>query len=200
MTGFAHPEVMPGRPYALFRRNSSHAWVELYSILGRWMPFDPTPPLFVVKTESPSWMTMKLEALRARMARMFHLLRDGEWRVALSAWQDVTRNVLSSTLFNVIFALVVVALASFLVWKRWRRRGRRFDYGASVLQLVRKLDSAEKMLASLGLRRIPGETVAVFADRCRTFVPATKKGQMRLHRALEILDEYEDKRWKPASR
>lgn len=200
VTGFARPEVMPGRPYALFRRNSSHAWVELYSIPGRWMPFDPTPPLFVVKTESPSWMTMKLEALRARMARMFHLLRDGEWRVALSAWQDVTRNVLSSTIFNVFFALAVVALASFLVWKRWRRRGRRFDYGASVLQLVRKLDSAEKMLASLGLRRIPGETVAVFAGRCRTFVPATKKGQMRLHRALEILDEYEDERWKPASR
>ena len=67
VTGFAHPEVMPGRPYALFRRNSSHAWVELYSILGRWMPFDPTPPLFVVKTESPSWMTMKLEKRLVRM-------------------------------------------------------------------------------------------------------------------------------------
>ena len=191
---------MPGRPYALFRRNSTHAWVELYSISGRWRSFDPTPPLFVVKMERPSWMAMKMEALRARMARMFHLLRDGEWRGALNSWQDVSRDVLSSSLFNWIFAIAVVALASFLAWKRWRRRGRRPGYGASVLQLVRMLDSAEKMLAALGLRRRPGETVAAFADRCRTFTPATKKGQMRLHRALEILDEYEDKRWKPASR
>ena len=199
VTGFARPEVELGRPYAIFRRNSSHAWVEYYDG-GQWKPFDPTPPLFVVKVERPSWFAMKLEAIRARTARIFHVLRDGEWRTMLSAWQDTSRNVLSSTLFNVILAFAIVALAVFFVLKKMRRRSKRLDYEASVLQLVRKLDSAEKMLASLGLRRSPGETVAAFVCRCRTFTPLTKKGQMLLHRALEILDEYESKRWKPASR
>jgi hypothetical protein len=196
VTGFARPEVVPGSPYALFRRNSSHAWVEKFS-LGRWMSFDPTPPLFVVKMERPSWIDQKFEAIRARAARYFHLLRDGEWRTLLSSWQDYTQRALSSTLFYVVLGLMIVVLAVLLAVRAYRRREKDSGYALSRRQLIRKLDSAEKSLASLGLHRMQGETVAAFARRCRQFEPAKEKGRMQLHRALEVLDEYEKLRWKP---
>ena len=93
VTGFARPEVELGRPYAIFRRNSSHAWVEYYDG-DQWKPLDPTPPLFVVKVERPSWLSMKFESIRARTARIFHVLRDGEWRLALNSWQDAVQKIL----------------------------------------------------------------------------------------------------------
>lgn len=199
VTGFARPEVEPGRPYAIFRRNSSHAWVEMRN-MGFWTTFDPTPPLFVTKVERPSWFAMKFEFLRARSARIFHVLRDGEWRLALSSWQDTSRAVLSSTLFYVVLGVLVAALAVFWAVRAYRRREKSSDYAVSLKQLIQKLDSAEKTLASLGLRRNPGETVGAFALRCRQFVPAKEKAQMQLHRALEVLDEYEKLRWKLSSR
>ena len=197
VTGFARPEVVPGSPYALFRRNSSHAWVEKFS-LGRWMLFDPTPPLFVVKVERPSWFGQKWEAFRGRTARLFHIIKDGDWRIALSAWQDAGRNVFSSPAFYAFLALIAVAILGILLVRAYRRRERP-GYARSLRLLVRKLDIAEKSLVPLGLRRLPGETVAAFACRCRSFTPKTKKGQMRLHRALEVFDEYESVRWKRQS-
>ena len=194
VTGFARPEVEPGRPYAIFRRNSSHAWVEMRN-MGFWTTFDPTPPLFVVKMESPSWFDMKFEWVRARTARLFHIIKDGDWRIALSAWQDVGRNVFSSPVFYAFLALIAVAILGILLVRAYRRR-ERHGYARSLRLLVRKLDIAEKSLVPLGLRRLPGETVATFAGRCRSFTPKTKKGQMRLHRALEVFDEYESVRWK----
>ena len=199
VTGFARPEVEPGRPYAIFRRNSSHAWVEMRN-MGFWTTFDPTPPLFVTKVERPSWFAMKFESIRARSARIFHVLRDGEWRLALSSWQDTSRAVLSSTLFYVILGALVAALAVFWAVRAYRRREKVSDYAVSLRQLIQKLDSAEKTLASLGLHRARGETVAAFARRCRQIAPAKEKAQMQLHRALEVLDEYEKLRWKPSPR
>ena len=199
VTGFARPEVEPGRPYAIFRRNSSHAWVEMRS-MGTWATFDPTPPLFVMKVERPSWFDMKFEWVRARAARIFHVLRDGEWRLALSSWQDAAQNILSGTALYVALGCIALALAAFRLVRAYRRREKFSDYAVSLKQLIQKLDSAEKTLASLGLRRNPGETVGAFALRCRQFVPAKEKAQMQLHRALEVLDEYEKLRWKLSSR
>ena len=198
VTGFARPEVEPGRPYAIFRRNSSHAWVEYYDG-EQWKPLDPTPPLFVVKVERPSWLSLKFEAIRARTARIFHVLRDGEWRLALNSWQDAVQNILSGTAFYVILGCIALAVVAFQLVRVSRRREKPSDYSISLRQLIRKLDDAEKTLSSLGLHRHPGETVGAFARRCRSFTPETEKGRMQLHRALEILDDYEEKRWKPAS-
>lgn len=196
VTGFARPEVVPGSPYALFRRNSSHAWVEKFS-LGRWISFDPTPPLFVVKVERPSWLSLKFESLRAHAARYFHLLRDGEWRTLLSSWQDFTQRALSNPLFYGVLVFAVVALAVLLAVRAYRRREKESGYDAAIKQLVRNLETAEKSLASLNLRREPGETVTAFAERCRTFEPGTEKRRIQLRRALEFLDEYNKKRWLP---
>ncbi|MBO4436020.1 MAG: transglutaminase domain-containing protein [Fibrobacter sp.] len=195
VTGFARPEVEPGRSYAIFRRNSSHAWVEMRN-MGTWATFDPTPPLFVVKVERPSWFTMKLESLRARSARIFHVLRDGEWRLALNSWQNTVQNILSSTLFYFILGCIALAVAAFQVVRILRRRKSSADYALSVQQWVKGLESAEKSLARLGLVRHPGETVGAFLARCENGTPKNEKARARLQSALKFLRDYEKNRWR----
>ena len=201
VTGFARPEVEPGRPYAIFRRNSSHAWVEMFS-LGRWIPFDPTPPLFVVKMERPSWLDMKFEWIRARAAHIFHILRDGEWRLALNSWQDAVQNILSGTALYVVLGCIALAVVAFRFVRAHRRRGSKAGYAQSVQHWVKGLESAEKTLARLGLVRHPGETVGTFLARCESEMPAgvrdsrvSRKMQARIQFAIQFLREYEEQRW-----
>lgn len=201
VTGFARPEVVPGRPYAIFRRNSSHAWVEMFS-LGRWIPFDPTPPLFVVKMERPSWLDMKFEWVRARAAHIFHILRDGEWRLALNSWQDAVQNILSGAALYVVLGCIALAVVAFRFVRAHRRRGSKAGYAQSVQHWVKGLESAEKTLARLGLVRHPGETVGAFLVRCESEMPAgvkdsrvSRKMQARIQSAIHFLREYEEQRW-----
>ena len=195
VTGFARPEVEPGRPYAIFRRNSSHAWVEMRN-MGTWATFDPTPPLFVVKVERPSWLSMKFESIRARTARIFHVLRDGEWRLALSSWQDTVQNILSSTLFYIILASIALAIIVFQTVRTLRRRKSSAGYAQSVQHWVKGLESAEKSLARLGLVRHPGETVGAFLARCENETPKNEKARARLQSVLQFLRDYENNRWR----
>jgi hypothetical protein len=200
VTGFARPEVEPGRPYALFRRNSSHAWVELFD--GRWIPFDPTPPLFVVKMERPSWLDMKFEWVRARAARVFHVLRDGEWRLALNSWQDAVQNILSGAALYVVLGCIALAVVAFRFVRALRRRRSNAGYAQSVQHWVKGLEAAEKTLARIGLVRHPGETVGAFLARCESEMPAgvrdsrvSRKMQARIQSAIQFLREYEEQRW-----
>ena len=195
VTGFARPEVEPGRPYAIFRRYSSHAWVEYYDG-DQWKPFDPTPPLFVVKMERPSWLAMKFETLRARSAHIFHVLRDGEWRLSLTSWQNVVQDILSSTAFYVILGCIALAIIAFQVLRTLRRRKSGVGYAQSVQHWVKGLESTEKSLARLGLVRHPGETVGTFLARCANETPKTEKERARLQSALKFLRDYEANRWR----
>lgn len=202
VTGFARPEVEPGRPYAIFRRNSSHAWVEMRS-MGTWATFDPTPPLFVVKMERPSWLDMKFEWVRARAARVFHVLRDGEWRLALNSWQDAVQNILSGAALYVVLGCIALAVVAFRFVRAHRRRGSKAGYAQSVQHWVKGLEAAEKTLARIGLVRHPGETVGAFLARCESEMPAgvrdsrvSRKMQARIQSAIQFLREYEENRWK----
>ncbi|SOE78401.1 Transglutaminase-like superfamily protein [Fibrobacter sp. UWT3] len=202
VTGFARPEIEPGRPYAIFRRNSSHAWVEMRS-MGFWTTFDPTPPLFVVKVERPSWFAMKLESLRARSARIFHVLRDGEWRLALNSWQDAVQNIFSGTALYVVLGCIALAVVLFRFVRALRRRRSNAVLAQSVQHWVKGLEAAEKSLARIGLVREPGETVGAFLARCESEMPAGEKDsrvsrrmQARLQSAIQFLREYEEQRWR----
>ncbi|MBR1745069.1 MAG: transglutaminase domain-containing protein, partial [Fibrobacter sp.] len=202
VTGFARPEIEPGRPYAIFRRNSSHAWVEMRN-MGTWATFDPTPPLFVVKVERPSWLDIKFEWVWARTARVFHVLRDGEWRLALNSWQDAVQNILSSTLFYIILACIALAVVAFRFVRAHRRRRPKAGYAQSVQHWVKGLELAEKSLARIGLVRHPGETVGAFLARCESEMPAgeensrvSRKMQARIQSAIQSLREYEKNRWR----
>lgn len=201
VTGFARPEVEPGRPYALFRRNSSHAWVEMRN-MGTWATFDPTPPLFVVKMERPSWLDMKFEWVRARAARVFHVLRDGEWRLALNSWQDAVQNILSGAALYVVLGCIALAVVAFRFVRAHRRRRPKAGYAQSVQHWVKGLEAAEKSLARIGLVRHPGETVGAFLARCESEMPAgeedsrvSRKMLARIQFAIQFLREYEKQRW-----
>ena len=195
VTGFARPEVEPGRPYAIFRRNSSHAWVEMRN-MAFWTAFDPTPPLFVVKMESPSWLDMKFEWVRARAARVFHVLRDGEWRLALNSWQDAVQNILSGAALYVVLGCIALAVIAFRFVRGLRRRKSNAEYAQSVQHWVKGLDSAEKALVRLGLVRKPGETVGAFLRRIENTEGIPQKRRALFERALDVIRDYEKNRWR----
>ncbi|WP_290734417.1 MULTISPECIES: transglutaminase family protein [unclassified Fibrobacter] len=195
VTGFARPEVEPGRPYAIFRRNSSHAWVEMRN-MAFWTTFDPTPPLFVVKMESPSWLDMKFEWVRARAARVFHVLRDGEWRLALNSWQDAVQNILSGAALYVVLGCIALAVVAFRFVRGLRRRKSNAGYAQSVQHWVKGLDSAEKALVRLGLVRKPGETVGAFLRRIENTEGIPQKRRALFERALDVIRDYEKNRWR----
>ncbi len=195
VTGFARPEVEPGRPYAIFRRNSSHAWVEMRN-MAFWTTFDPTPPLFVVKMESPSWLDMKFEWVRARAARVFHVLRDGEWRLALNSWQDAVQSILSGAALYVVLGCIALAVIAFRFVRGLRHRKSNAGYAQSVQHWVKGLDSAEKALARLGLVRKPGETVGAFLRRIENTEGIPQKRRALFERALDVIRDYEKNRWR----
>ena len=195
VTGFARPEVEPGRPYAIFRRNSSHAWVEMRN-MAFWTTFDPTPPLFVVKMESPSWLDMKFEWVRARAARVFHVLRDGEWRLALNSWQDAVQSILSGAALYVVLGCIALVVIAFRFVRGLRRRKSNAGYAQSVQHWVKGLDSAEKALVRLGLVRKPGETVGAFLRRIENTEGIPQKRRALFERALDVIRDYEKNRWR----
>ncbi|OWV23618.1 transglutaminase [Fibrobacter sp. UWB2] len=208
VTGFAHPEYVPGRPYVTFRRRHSHAWVEVY-IDHKWYIFDPTPPLTEMTFAKSSWLSIKLEGVKGRFSYVMHLLKDGQWRRVVDSWQTASERIVSSPVLYIVLAalLLVFALLKF--------RGRRRQIGQqkvskNAAQWIALLDDAEKRLARLGFVRALGETVSAFAKRVeqalntmRTTEQTTKKAspkdshfEQNLSIALKQLREYERNRWK----
>lgn len=198
VTGFAHPLRVEGRPYVLFRRNHSHAWVEAF-VDNRWISYDPTPPIPVTAFAEPSWFAETWEGLRGRMAHVFHLLKEGEWRRTVDSWQNITQAVLESVFFYVVLALCIVAIVLLKFRNRKKIRVLQKD-SLKAKHWILRLDKAEKMLRRFGYERHPGETVAAFISRTQTLV--AKNDRLKdAHRsicasALQDLLEYEKMRWR----
>jgi hypothetical protein len=100
-----------------------------------------------------------------------------------------------------VLVFAVVALAVLLAVRAYRRREKESGYDAAIKQLVRNLETAEKSLASLNLRREPGETVGSFLNRCereRLDLEKSASGKVRerLDSALKSLRDYESNRWR----
>ena len=208
VTGFAHPEYVPGRPYVTFRRRHSHAWVEVY-IDHKWYIFDPTPPLTEMTFAKSSWLSIKLEGVKGRFSYVMHLLKDGQWRRVVDSWQTASERIVSSpVLYTVLVALLLVF--ALLKFRGHRRQINQQKVSKNAAQWIALLDDAEKRLARLGFVRAPGETVSAFVCRLeRTLNTApstpqtTKKAspkdshfEQNLSIALKQLREYERNRWK----
>ena len=194
VTGFVNPESVEGRPYAVFRRYSSHAWVEVFD--GKeWKPFDPTPPVLLTRRMQPSWFSLKAESVRGWFSRVFHVLKEGSWRRTVDSWQGFAQALFGSPwLYAVMVAAVVVVLLFRAVGKR-----RKKDVGptsAARGHWVRVLAHAEKSLMRLGFMRMPGETVGCFLRRLEGDSPVTQKGRARFERALDEIRDYEKNRWR----
>ncbi|MBO4713943.1 MAG: transglutaminase domain-containing protein [Fibrobacter sp.] len=201
VTGFVNPEVVEGRPYSVFRRKHSHAWVEAF-IDNRWVIFDPTPPILPQFSVAPSWWNLKWEGVRGRFAYIMHQLKEGGWRRVVDSWQNQSTALLESP---ILYMLLVILVAGF-VGRKIRiaykiRLKNRATVSAKALEWAKKLNAAERALARCGYRRETGETVGTFARRVGKSVVGQEaatldaKKKQRAEQALRILDDYEANRW-----
>ena len=202
VTGFANPEVAEGRPYSIFRRKHSHAWVEAY-VDGRWVIFDPTPPILPQFADSPSWWSVKWEGVRGRFARVMHALKEGEWRRVVDNWQNQSTALLESPILYAVLIILIAGFAGRKIYIAYKLSFKNRAYvSARSLEWANKLNRTERDLARAGFRREPGETVGKFATRVKVALSHLAEDQTSLKKmqkarqALSILDEYETKRWK----
>ena len=206
VTGFANPEVVEGLPYSIFRRKHSHAWVEAY-VDGRWVIFDPTPPILPQFADSPSWWSVKWEGVRGRFARVMHALKEGEWRRVVDRWQNQSTALLESPVLYAVLAALVVAFAgrkAYAVYKL-NKKNRVFVPARAVLW-IKRLEDCEKGLAKMGFHREAGETVGKFIERIQAAkdtmildkVNLAKMDARKplLEQLLVVLLEYEKERWR----
>lgn len=208
VTGFANPERIPGRPYVMFRRRHSHAWVEVY-IDHKWYIYDPTPPLTEMVFAKTSWFAVKLEGLKGRVSYILHLLKDGEWRRVVDSWQAYSENLISSPVLYFVLALLVFVFVAFK-FRCFRRRERQIQTSKNAARWIALLDNAEKRLSRFGFVRLPGETVFAFATRVKSSIEQIKKTSSKedaskskterrlreLALAVSLLDDYENHRWR----
>ncbi len=189
VTGFAHPERLDGRDYVVFRRHHSHAWVEVFWN-GRWYSYDPTPPMRSGLFRQSSYFQIKWEGVKGRVARIFHMLKEGEWRRVVDDWQSMTLSVLNNPW---IYGLLLVLLLAILGHKLRKRIKKRISVKPDrrVLEWARSLDRAERALKRQGFVRQPGETVGAFLARVENITNGRESAN-----AVEALREYEKRRWR----
>ena len=201
VTGFANPEIVEGLPYSIFRRKHSHAWVEAY-VDGRWVIFDPTPPILPQFAQAPSWWSVKWEGVRGRFARVMHALKEGEWRRVVDSWQNQSTALLESPILYAVLVILVAGFAGRKIYIAYKSssKNRAYVSGRS-LEWASKLNRAERYLVRAGFRREPGETVGKFAVRVRITLSHLAENQTHLKKiqkaknALAVLNDYEKERW-----
>ena len=198
-TGFARPEVVEGRPYAVFRRRHSHSWVEVF-VDGHWAIFDPTPPMLTPLGSEPSWFNTKWEGVRGRVARLMHFLKEGQWRRSVDSWQNYTQKFLDSGIPYLLLGALVSLLAGLKLYRGLR--GRKWLAAVKTAKgelWSKKLDRAEKILSREGFVRQSGETVGQFLKRLEQVRPEGRiQEPMRLkhENAMAVLRDYERNRWR----
>lgn len=192
VSGFAFPERHDD--YFIYRRRNAHSWVEVYAG-GSWRVFDPTPSSATMPGFVPSWFSSKSDAFRAKISYLFHELKDGSWRKSVDAFQSYSAQVMGSAWFYGALAALISAVGAVVVIRRRRRGlGVYAVNSQSAAEWRKKLASAEKALRRGGFVRVPGETVGVFLARLRS-EGAEKRGR-RVRAALQILEAYENGRWR----
>ena len=174
----------------VFRRHHSHAWVEVLWN-GRWYSFDPTPPMRSgLFARTPGWQSW-WEGVRGRFARIFHLLKEGEWRRVVDDWQVTTQGLLDNPLVYGIPLLLLLVILVRRLLKRNRHKVR-IKPDERVLNWIHLLDRVEKILKRQGFVRMPGETVGAFLARVEPQV----MGSGEILGAVKSLREYEMHRWR----
>ena len=202
VTGFVNPEVVEGRPYSVFRRKHSHAWVEAL-VDNRWVIFDPTPPILPQFAVAPSWWNLKWEGVRGRFAYIMHQLKEGGWRRVVDSWQNQSTAFLESPILYTVLVILVACFVGRKIRIAYKiRLKNRATVSAKALEWAKRLNDAERVLARCGYRRETGETVGHFAKRVEialSQVPAkaiSPKKKQKSKDALAVLNNYESNRWR----
>ncbi|MCQ2092366.1 MAG: transglutaminase-like domain-containing protein [Fibrobacter sp.] len=195
-TGFVNPEVVDGRPYSVFRRRNSHSWVEAF-VEGRWVIFDPTPPVIAPAGSEPNWFSVKLEGLKGRAARVMHFLKEGEWRRTVDSWQNYTQKITDGVAIYVALVIAILAFVGLKIRRyiKGRRRNIITPKNAAAIEWARRLTKAELTLATLGFHREDGETVGAFVKRLLKVNVVDSTSKEKLQQSISVLQDYEEQRW-----
>ncbi|MCQ2088622.1 MAG: transglutaminase-like domain-containing protein [Fibrobacter sp.] len=195
-TGFANPEVVEGRPYAIFRRKHSHSWVEAF-VDGHWVIFDPTPPMLTSLGNEPNLFAVKWEGLQGRFARAMHFLKEGEWRRTVDSWQNYTQKITDGVAIYVALVIAILAFVGLKIRRyiKGRRRNIITPKNAAAIEWARRLTKAELTLATLGFHREDGETVGAFVKRLLKVNVVDSTSKEKLQQSISVLQDYEEQRW-----
>ena len=118
-------------------------------------------------------------------------MKEGEWRRIVDDWQSVTQGLLNNPLvYGVPLLLLLVILVRRLL--KGNKHKVRIKPDERVLNWIRLLDRAEKILKRQGFVRMPGETVGAFLARIEPQVT----GSGEILGAVKSLREYEKHRWR----
>ncbi|MDR1760151.1 MAG: transglutaminase-like domain-containing protein [Fibrobacter sp.] len=192
VNGFAQPEILGD--YAVFRRKHAHTWVE-YKDSSKWIIFDPTPAIDR-ELEITGFWNRNQEQLNAKIAYLFHQLKEGAWRKKVDEWQVYTERVTSSRAFIPVLLMILATLSGVrLALGRKRRKKQTIAFSEHIRRLQAKLNLAERGLVRLGFKRETGETAGHFLSRLppETEIPEKKR---RIYREyLKNIREYEASRW-----
>ncbi len=192
VNGFAQPELLGD--YAVFRRRHAHTWVE-YKDSSEWIIFDPTPAVDRDLEITDFW-NRNQERLNAKIAYLFHQLKEGAWRKKVDEWQVYTERVTSSPAFIPALSAILLILLTFrAVLGRKKRQKQNIAFSENVRRLQAKLEQAERGLTRLGFKRETGETAGHFLSRLppETQIPEKKRKIYREY--LKNIREYEALRW-----
>lgn len=179
-TGYASPEVSAGA--WLFRRSNAHAWVEVFLPGRGWTTWDPTP----AGDGEPSrrgFLRRWSDGFGTRMTALWHGVRDGAWRSAMSGRLDSLSDFVRTWWLWALLVLVPGAGVLVAIALGRRRRGAEEHELASWRD---GLARAEARLRREGFVRDAGETVGAFLSR----LPDAAHGPSR-----EFLDAYQCQRW-----
>lgn len=195
VVGFANPEVAESGGYFVFRRNRSHAWVEVFD--GEWKIFDPTPPI-PFESHSAGFFEKWSEKFKAKCVYGMHLLRDGNWRKSLDSWSNAVEALLKSTWFYSGIFVFALMITLYVVVKRHLRQKQKKSQNLKIQELQKLLRKTEKVLAHFGFVRAPAETVSQFIlrlEKAKTQRILSPKKMAHLESALQNLQKYENERW-----
>lgn len=180
VSGYAYPEWAAGA--WIFRRSNAHAWVEVFLPGRGWTTWDPTPAGFDVPPRR-GFLRRWSDGFGTRVAAVWHVVRDGSWRSALSDRFDAASAAVRARWIWAL-PLLFLGVAAFVVRKArvLRSRGPADETERWRLGLER----AEARLRRDGILREAGETVGEFLAR----MPESAHLPSR-----EFLESYQRERW-----
>jgi len=128
VTGFSGGELNEYGGYIIVRQSDAHSWVEAV-IEGRWMRFDPTPPVLI---ERPSALILYIDMLRMKWERYVvafslsdqkEIVKTVSMPFRLPLIPDFRPRGFSGVIYVLLFLSGIVLILFFLKHLSFRRYG-----------------------------------------------------------------------------
>ena len=173
VTGFVGGTYNRFGHYYAVREGDAHSWVEAYIEdpalpgTGSWVTFDPTPAAGAQPLEATSGTFVYLRDLLEALSQRWNRYVVGyDLRTQVRLFEDITRRydqIRAAAGLNkgpldkltrppvIAGGILVTLVASYLVWKRWRRKPKKASREEDRALLDKKLESAAALYRSLDI-------------------------------------------------